>query len=112
MDPTNIVRLNMYTTDVPGFMIGKEADKLDEQFHLGLNEDAAVEYGASPDAHARLLSKVQKAAEEIGQRRLAKTICISRTTLGQILKGEPVSPAMVRKICRAIPQISDLTRGN
>ena len=71
--------------------IGKEADHWEEQFYLGLDENADIDRGLSPDGVAQVLLELREAAESLGQRELAKQLRISFNTLSKWLaeKSEP-----------------------
>ncbi len=67
--------------------IGKEADHWEEQFYLGLDEEAPVDHGLAPSGQEQKLSELRALARQMGQRRLAEKLGISRTTLAQWLRG-------------------------
>jgi hypothetical protein len=73
--------------------IGKEANRWEEQFFLGMDEDAAIEYGADPNAPA-LFDELMVVAGKIGKPQLASHIGISRNSLTKILdmKCQNLSP--------------------
>jgi hypothetical protein len=65
--------------------IGKEANKWEEQYFLGEDEEAEIEYGV--DGYESLLnSKIRDVCDEIGERVAAERIGISRTALRRALK--------------------------
>jgi hypothetical protein len=49
----------------------KEANRWEEQLHLGLDIEAQTEYGTAPSEHERILEIVRRAGEKFGQRKLA-----------------------------------------
>jgi hypothetical protein len=57
--------------------IGKEADRWEEQFFLGADEDAEVSYGADPTINADDLAAIAEGIRQIGQRRVAKAARMS-----------------------------------
>ena len=63
-------------------LIGKEANKWEEQSVLGISAEANVEYGFSPDTERVIQEILQKAA--LSQRALADYSGISRTTIRKI----------------------------
>jgi hypothetical protein len=75
--------------------IGKEADKLDERFHLGLNEDAAVEYGISLEGRDRLLTEMQKAVEVQGRRHRSTACHTIVSPLMVLQRGSVVTPRLI-----------------
>jgi hypothetical protein len=71
--------------------IGKEANRWEEQFFLGMDEDAAIEYGADP--RAALFDELMLATSRFAKQQLASCIGISRNSLTKILE-------MKCQICR------------
>jgi ribosomal protein S14 len=65
--------------------IGKEANKWEEQYFLGEDEEAEIEYGAEEN-DSFMEAKTRASCEEIGQRAAAEKIGISRTALRRALK--------------------------
>jgi len=64
--------------------IGKEANRWEEQFFLGMNEDAAIEYGVDPNM-AALFDELIVAIDNCGKQQLASRIGVSRNSLNKIL---------------------------
>jgi hypothetical protein len=65
--------------------IGKEANKWEEQYFLGEDEEAEIDYG--PVENERFTgAKIQALCEEMGERAAAERIGISRTALRRALK--------------------------
>jgi hypothetical protein len=60
--------------------IGKEANKWEEQYFLGPDDDAEIEYGAGLTADA-LSTRLQALCDELGEREASRKLGISRTTL-------------------------------
>jgi hypothetical protein len=83
--------------------IGKEANRWEEQFFLGMDEDAAIEYGADPNA-AALFNELMVAIGVFDKQQLASHIGISRNSLAKILemKCQNLSPRFSQKIRSAI----------
>lgn len=65
--------------------IGKEANKWEEQYFLGEDEDAEIEYGASDDV-TRLDAAIRELCDKVGERATAERTGISRTALRRTLK--------------------------
>jgi hypothetical protein len=80
--------------------IGKEANKWEEQFFVGFDDDEQIDYGLGDTGGARLADLAREAADRIGQRELALGLRISRGTLTRILKGQQVRQAetMARRL--------------
>jgi hypothetical protein len=83
--------------------IGKEANRWEEQFFLGMDEDAAIEYGADPNA-AALFDDLMVIIGRFGKQELASRIGVSRNSLTKILdmKCQNLSPRISHKIGSAI----------
>jgi hypothetical protein len=87
--------------------IGKEANRWEEQFHLGYDPEAQIEYDGGPEAVEQMRARICEAAAAFGQRRLAKTAGVSREQLRAIIKGGAVPrKATVEKLLRAIATLA------
>ena len=67
--------------------IGKEANRWEEQYHLGAYRDALVEYGTSYDRRKTILRVVVNATGRFGYRKLAKAASMSPRKLSDIVRG-------------------------
>jgi hypothetical protein len=65
--------------------IGKEANKWEEQYFLGPDDEAEIEYGAAENERF-MGAKIQALCEEMGERAAAERIGVSRTALRRALK--------------------------
>jgi hypothetical protein len=65
--------------------IGKEANRWEEQYFLGEDEEAEIEYGAS-DGATRLDAAIRDLCDKVGERAAAEASGISRTALRRALK--------------------------
>jgi hypothetical protein len=65
--------------------IGKQANKWEERYFLGEDEDAEIEYGVDESATSLGL-KIGTLCDAIGERAAAKRLGISRTALRRALK--------------------------
>jgi hypothetical protein len=83
--------------------ISEEANRWEEQFFLGIDEDAAIEYGADPNA-AALFDELRLAIIKCGKQQMSSHIGISRNTLSKILdmKCQNLLPHLSQKIGSAI----------
>jgi transcriptional regulator with XRE-family HTH domain len=68
--------------------IGKEANRWEEQFHLGLDLEAQTEYGISPEGRDRTLEALTRASKKFGQRELARAADISLSEVSAVLLGK------------------------
>jgi plasmid maintenance system antidote protein VapI len=87
--------------------IGKEANRWEEQFFLGMDEDATIEYGSDPNT-AALLDGLTAAIGKFGKRQVATRIGISRNSLTKIIdaKNQNLSPRLSQKIGSAIASLN------
>jgi len=69
--------------------IGKEANRWEEQSYVGMYEpELESEYGVAPEDRSRALEIARAAADEFGQRALAKAAGISLQHLSSVLTGK------------------------
>jgi len=73
--------------------IGKEANKWEEQFLLGANPDAQIEYGISPAHQAKTIDLIRKGTKIYGLRKLAKMAHMSYQQLSAITTGKAIPHA-------------------
>jgi hypothetical protein len=83
--------------------IGKESNRWEEQYYLGLDEGADIAYGSNPSAPSGHLPELKSLVAEFGERVVARQINVSRNTLRRILSGGNRSPSRrtVRQIAVA-----------
>jgi len=82
--------------------IGKEANKWEQQYHLGLDSGAQVEYGASPEETDRMSDTIIEAARTFGRSRLAVAAGMSPREVSTIVRetSEPSQGALTA-LCQA-----------
>ncbi|MGH6877533.1 MAG: helix-turn-helix domain-containing protein [Rhizomicrobium sp.] len=87
--------------------IGKEANRWEEQSYVGTYEpEEEFEYGLAPEDQNGELRDARKAADEFGQRALAKAAGISLQHLSAILTGNAKpTETMLAKITRAVEML-------
>lgn len=87
--------------------IGKEANRWEEQFHLGYDPEAQIEYDEGPEAVEEVRTRIRQAAAAFGQRRLARTSGVSREQIRTITQNG----AVPRKgtVARLLAAINGLT---
>jgi hypothetical protein len=90
--------------------IGKEANRLEEQWYVGADADAQIHYGFAPQDLPRLIRMFKKAAKEFGVRNLAEAAGISAGHVRRILKGESLSEKLCGKLVRAVKVIEETAR--
>ena len=88
--------------------IGKESNRWEEQYYLGLDEGADIAYGSNPSAPSGHLPELKSLVGEFGERVVARQIGVSRNTLRRILSGGNRSPSrrMLRQIAAATHALS------
>jgi hypothetical protein len=76
--------------------IGKEANKWEEQYFLGADEDAEIEYGVGQTAADALDLRLRELCCELGEREASRKLGISRTSLRRAMRlgVEAMSRAM------------------
>jgi transcriptional regulator with XRE-family HTH domain len=86
--------------------IGKEANRWEEQYHLGLDPQTQTEYGLSPEGRKRALQAARGIADTHGQRLLAQTAGISVSELSAVLlaKRQP-NPSTLAKLRMAVSRL-------
>ena len=85
LDSGTTLRRHVIARDL--ISIGKEADRWEEQFFLGLDEETRVTYpGANPSS--RLIDDLRSLQNFFGQRELSSRLGISRATLTHLLSGK------------------------
>ena len=83
--------------------IGKEADRLEKQYFLGLEEDAAVDYGSAPEGRAAAEKRVRDGIRRFGQQAAARAARMSlRDVSRAALEGAKVSLKQVLRLDRAL----------
>jgi hypothetical protein len=82
--------------------IGKEANRWEEQFYLGYDEDEQIEYGVAPEDSKRFLSNLRAHIEATGQRNIARESGVSRRTLSRLMQGESVRKNIIARIVGAL----------
>lgn len=67
--------------------VGNEANRLDQQLHLGYDSNAQLEYGVEPKASNQVLREVGEAVEIYGVSGLARDAGLSRQYVSSIVNG-------------------------
>jgi hypothetical protein len=88
--------------------IGKESNRWEEQYYLGLEDGADIPYGPNPNGRSTHAAEMKSLVEEFGERVVASQIGVSRNTLRRILSGGNRSPSrrMLRQIAAATHTLS------
>ena len=90
--------------------IGKEADRWEEEYYLGLrNGELAIDYGGDPVQGGQAFTMLRNAIAPVGATNVAKVTGISRATLSKIVHGKPATTPV--PLDRVIASITELNRG-
>jgi transcriptional regulator with XRE-family HTH domain len=83
--------------------IGKESNRWEEQYYLGLDEGPDIPYGPNPNAPSTHAAELKSLVGKFGERVVATQINVSRNTLRRILSGGNRSPSrrMLRQLAAA-----------
>ena len=96
-DRGKTMRRHVYVTVVS--LIGKEANRWEEQFYLGMEAEAQVEYGLVHDTINSFIKLLIAETDAIGVRCLAHVVGISHRQMWAILHGKVIaSPLTVTKM--------------
>lgn len=68
--------------------IGKEANRLEEQMMLGMDEEANPDYGMSPNEQSAIIAEIRDIKKVLGTRNVADILGISRYLFRQFLEGK------------------------
>jgi hypothetical protein len=90
--------------------IGKEANRLEEQLHLGINAEAQPDYGHHPDEVYRIKQRIRGAMQKLGKACIAKCAGISRNKLDRMLRPEQSSLEELARLEHAAAQLFELER--
>jgi hypothetical protein len=110
LDRGATVRRHLHVAGVR--FIGKEANRWEEQFHLGYDPEAQIEYDIGEKGVEQLRGRLREGAAKFGQRRLAKAAGVSREALRAILlAGAEPTRKTVARLLGAISLLSMAPHG-
>ena len=89
--------------------IGKEANRWEEQFYLGFDEEEQIEYGAAPEESKTVIEALRREIKKAGQREIARESGITRRTLSRLMQGKGVRKKIIARIVDAV-QMQGTTR--
>ncbi|MHA6732301.1 hypothetical protein, partial [Devosia sp. A369] len=91
--------------------IGKEANKWEEQFFVGLDDDASPDYGQSPEQVGAIRAELSTLTSQLGRDAVAKQLKISVPKLTTWLRGKPSSRGVqTQSISKAFQALRDAAR--
>ncbi len=91
--------------------IGKEANRWEEQYHLGLDLMAQTEYGLSPEGRDRAREAARRVADTHGQRQLAAAAGVSLSELSAVLLDKhSANLSTLTKLCEAVSRLQRVER--
>lgn len=82
--------------------IGKEANRWEEQFYLGFDEEEQIEYGVTPEESKKTSDTLRREINKAGQREIARETGISRRTIARVMQGKSVRKGIVATVMAAI----------
>ncbi|MGI8403836.1 MAG: hypothetical protein ACR2OE_03550, partial [Thermomicrobiales bacterium] len=68
--------------------IGKEANRWEEQLHLGNDPEAQIIYGTDDESRERTIAFIRNVADQVGRKTLAEAAGVSVRETAAILRGE------------------------
>jgi hypothetical protein len=90
-------------------LIGKEANHWEEQFFLGLSENAQIDYGQDPNSAELFREELRRTAFIHHMRRISEVSGIARNTLSLIARGQiVVTPVIIEKLIRAMTTLDEV----
>ena len=70
-------------------LIGKEADRWEEEYHLGMRTgEFVLNYGGAPEESTKTYLLLRQACQDFGVLAVARATGIARATLGKLVAGE------------------------
>jgi hypothetical protein len=80
--------------------IGKESNRWEEQYHVGLSEGAAIDYRSNAPKPRSLIAEMIAKITIIGQREVARQTGIARRTIEHFMRGENIRNGTFDKLGR------------
>jgi hypothetical protein len=87
--------------------IGKEANRWEEQFFAGPDDDAAVEYGAAPEAHSQLAERVREGVRRYKQHTVARAARMSLRDVNRAAQeGGDASSGTIARLAQVLAKMA------
>jgi hypothetical protein len=100
LDQGPTIRRHVEATAI--YHIGKEANRWEEQFYLGFNEEEQIEYGVAPEESKKAFEALKTNIQKAGQREIARESGISRRTIARLMQDKSVRKNIVARIVGAL----------
>ena len=71
---------------------------MEQQFYLGNDEGAEIDYGSSSPAQIELYKSLREQVAAFGLRRVARESGVARRTIARFIQGKNVRDAIIAKI--------------
>lgn len=92
-------------------LIGKEANRWEEQFHLGADPEAQSEYGMQPETREQVMATIRDAVERHSLRAVAQAGHVRKHLLSQAIKGAIALPdAVINRLAAAVVKLDQKDR--
>ena len=89
-------------------IIGKEANRWEEQFHLGAEPEAQSEYGLQPETREQAMVLIANAVQLYGLQAVALAGRVWKQLLSQAIKGETMlNDAAVQRLFNAVTAMDE-----
>ena len=97
-------RRHVVTTTI--HLIGKESDRWEEEYFLGLGGDMPIEYGSDPLLVEAVFAHLRRAIEEFGKAKVSKATGVDRRTLAKVARGkQATTPVAHHTIAEALAKL-------
>jgi hypothetical protein len=91
--------------------IGKEANRWEEQAHLGQDETAQIVYGVDPEAAQEAMGRLREELRKYPVREAARTAGMATRTVQKVRNGTTaVRPSTLARIQKAVERLSGAVR--
>jgi hypothetical protein len=86
--------------------VGKEANRWEEPFYLGTDEDAAINYGQAPDGRRKAEARIREGISRFGQRAIGRAAHMSLRDISRAARdAAKLSLIQLKRLDQAIARI-------